>query len=128
MVSKEHSVTGELFRMGAAAAAGAAVAYGGRALWKRLPAIMASTAVGQVSQVADKVKDGVAEGASRVADEVRQNTSEAASTARGTTKRAASEGASAARRTSSAGRQTSSAGRRTSSGGSSAKSRARKSA
>ena len=71
MTSKTHSVSGEMFRMGIAAAAGAAAAYGGRALWKQWPAIMASTAVGQVGKVADKVKDGAVEGASRVSDGAR---------------------------------------------------------
>jgi len=118
MASKTHSVSGELLRMGVAAAVGAAAAYGGRALWKQLPALMASTAAGQVGRVADKVKGGAVEGASRVAGEARQNASQAASTPRGT-KRAASSGGSAARRTTSSAH-------RASSGGSSAEGRTRK--
>jgi hypothetical protein len=50
MASKTHSRSGELFRMGVAAAAGAAAAYGGRALWKNLPAIMGSSAAGQLER------------------------------------------------------------------------------
>lgn len=133
MASKTHSRSGELFRMGVAAAVGAAAAYGGRALWKQLPAIMASTAVGRVEKVADKVKGGAVEGASRVVGGARENASRTASSSSGTAKKPASAGASAAdrtttaaRRSSSAAGRTSSAARRTSSGGSSAKSRARK--
>ncbi len=127
MASKEHSVRGELFRMGLAATAGAAAGYGGRALWKQLPAIMASMAAGQVGTVAGKVKDSAVEGVSRVAGEAGQNASRAASTSRGTAKQAASKGASSARsKGPSTARRTSTAARRISNSGSSAKSRARK--
>ncbi len=135
MTSKSHSVSGELFRMGMAAAVGAAAAYGGRVLWKQWPAIMASAAVGQVGKVADKVKDGAIEGASRVSDGTRQTATQAASTSLSAAKKAGSGGAaaagrttSAARRTTGAARGTTTAKRRSSSGGSAAKSRARKSA
>jgi hypothetical protein len=130
MTSKTHSVSGEMFRMGIAAAAGAAAAYGGRALWKQWPAIMASAAVGQVGKVADKVKDGAVEGASRVSDGARQTATEAASTSRSAAKKAGSGGVaaagrttSAARRTTGATRGTTTAARRASSGGSATKSR-----
>lgn len=133
MASKTHSRSGEVFRMGIAAATGAAAAYGGRVLWKQLPAIMASSAVGQVKKVADTVKDAAVEGASRVANGAQENASRAAVTSRDTAKKAASAGASAkgrttsaAGRTSPAARRTSSATRRTSGGGSPAKSRAKK--
>lgn len=116
MADKSHSVKGELFRMGVAATAGAAAAYGGRALLKQFPAIMASAAVGQVTKVADKVKDGVIEGASRVTGELGQNASEAVSASSATAKRAASGGASVGRRTASAAK-TAGTGRRTSSAG-----------
>src|SRR5215831_15658140 len=107
MTSKTHSVSGELLRMGMAAAAGAAAVYGGRALLKQWPAIMASAAVGQVGKVADKVKDGAVEGASRVSEGARQSATQAASTsggaatstARGAAKKAGSGGAAAAGRT-----------------------------
>ena len=83
MASKEHSVRGELFRTGVAAAAGAAAAgaaagYAGRALWKQFPAIVAGMAAGEVGKVAGKVKDGAVEGTPRVAGEARQNASRAA--------------------------------------------------
>ena len=106
MTSKTHSTSGELFRMGMAAAAGAAAAYGGRALWKQWPAIMASAAVGQVGKVADKVKDGAVEGASRVSDGARQTATQAASTSRGAAKKTGSGGAAAAGRTAGAARRT----------------------
>lgn len=137
MSSKTHSTSGEMFRMGIAAAAGAAAAYGGRALLKQWPAIMASAAVGQVGKVADKVKDGAVEGVSRVSDGARQTTAQAASSSRSTAKSAAKKAGSggsaaagrttgAARRTTGAARGTTAAARRTSNGGSAAKSRARK--
>lgn len=124
MARKNHSASGELFRMGIAAAVGAAAAYGGRALWKQFPAITAGSAIGQVGKVADKVKSSAAEGASRVAGGARsrvaggarQSASKAAATSRGSAKRAPSDGASAARRTSGAAGRTASgaAGRTTS--------------
>jgi hypothetical protein len=125
MTSKKRSVGGKVFRTGAVAVAGAAAAYGGRELWKRLPGIMAGVAAGQVGKLADKVRAGAAESASQVAEGAKQSASRTASTSRDTAKKATSSGASAARRTATAARKTTTA-RKSSNGGSAAKSRARK--
>jgi hypothetical protein len=126
MSSNKDSTGRKVVRTGAVAAAGAAAAYGGRILWQKLPAIMASVAAGQVGKIADKVRAGAVEGASQVADGVRENAAKTASATRGTAKKAASGGTSAARRTATSARKTATTAGKT--GGSSAKSRARKSA
>jgi len=138
--SRKHSASGELFRMGVAAAVGAAAAYGIPSLWKLLPAQVISAVTGQVSMVADKVKevkDSAVTGASRVAGQARQTASKATATSSGTAKRAASGSTGAARRTTSTARRTAKSGSGAKSGsnaksgsgaknGSGAKSRAQK--
>lgn len=124
--SRKHSGSGEVLRMGVAAAAGAAAAYGAPALWKLLPAKMTSAVAGQVGTVADKVKGSAVDGASRVAAQARQNASQAATASTSVAKRAASDSARAARKTTTAARKTTGAARKTAKGGSGSKSRARK--
>jgi hypothetical protein len=119
MTSKKQSTGGKVFRIGAIAAAGAAATYGGRALWQKLPAIMASIAPGQVGKTIGKLRAGAVEGASRVAEGARQNASRAASATRDTAEKAASGAASA-------GSRTSAAARKADNGGPAAKSEAQK--